>query len=107
MPVPDLWPIRKAIQVLNEALQADPEGINVLIQQYVVVNETLADHPSIQVEAVVGATSWFKLRPLGLINGLFGADEDGYGFIAAQTGDDGQITRFIEMPAGERGEASR
>ena len=110
-----------AIRVLNEALDADPEAVNRLMNLEVTCNETIADHPSIQVGTLAGRTSsgyarsfwrWLlralgqrqtekdrhRLRPLGLINGLFGADEDCWGFICMTIGVDGQITHFDRTP---------
>ena len=72
----------RAIQVLNEALNIDHNAIEQIIEHRVTCNNKLADKTSIQVITsphdnanLVGA--------LGLINGLFGLREDGYGFIVA------------------------
>lgn len=71
--------IEQAVQVLNEALEADPIALRNLLTIGVPVNDTLTAHPSIQVVATMGGAT--MLRPLGLINGLFGADDESYGFI--------------------------
>lgn len=87
--------IAAAIATLNEALAADPDAINALMRLEVECNAALGRHPSIQVGA-----QWLSLtlRPLGLINGLFGADEDGWGFICMKTDADGRIVEFDWMP---------
>lgn len=82
------YAIDAAIKVLNEALEADPEAVNALFAHRVKVNQALADHPTIQV--------WqdYSLRVMGLINGLFGCDEQNVGFIAMTVEKDGSIVRF-------------
>ena len=37
------------------------------------------------------------LRPLGLVNGLFGVDSDDWGFIAMVVNADGSIDRFERL----------
>ena len=64
-------PIDRAVRVLNEALEADPKAINRLMDAQVPVNDALAAHPSIQVGERPNAHG-LRMRPLGLINGLFG-----------------------------------
>ena len=94
--------LAKAVDVLNEALAADPQAINALMRLSVQCNATLARHPSVQVGA---HQHDFELRPLGLINGLFGVDEHDWGFIYMHTAhDDGRITHFSLSP--EAGESS-
>ena len=41
--------IDQAVRVLNEALEADPGAMLALMNFGVTVNQTLADHPTIQV----------------------------------------------------------
>lgn len=71
--------VEQAVAVLNEALEADPVAMLGLFQHGVSVNDALADHPTIQVDSETGTA---VLRPLGLINGLFGVDADNWGYIA-------------------------
>ena len=89
--------VDQAIRVLNEALEADPQAINQLFDTFVVVNGALVDHPSIQVGAVPESPH-FWLSPLGLINGLFGADHSSWGFIAANVDESGNILSFGRTP---------
>ena len=87
--------VDQAIQVLNEALEADPDAVWRLMHMETECNRTLKDHPTIQVGSNhLGVTI---VRPLGLINGLFGADQDTWGFIAMDL-DEGKITRFMRLP---------
>ena len=79
--------------MLNQALEADPDAINELMNKSVEVNKALADHPTIQVGKWGGK---LRLRPLGLINGLFGVMEDGWGHIA-MTVELGEPDRIVEF----------
>lgn len=88
-----------AIRVLNEALEADPLAVRRMMECSVIVNRTLAEHPTIQVGLTVPESEeYFSMRPLGLINGLFGADEDSWGFIAMELDAEGGIVRFLRTP---------
>ncbi len=64
-----------AVEVLNQALESDPKVINTIMTQRFDCNKALTEHPTIQ-------TGERDLGVMGLINGLFGVDKDGYGFIA-------------------------
>jgi hypothetical protein len=67
-----------AIDLLNEALALDPVAISALVSNRVPCNENLANHDSIQASGHP-----FSVGLLGIINGLFGVDERGWGAIAA------------------------
>lgn len=87
--------ISQAVKVLNEALESDPVTVNQLVNLRVMCNEELANHPSIQVgkDNRYQTVHWVGL--FGIINGLFGVDENGWGFIEAEIRDDnGLIVRF-------------
>lgn len=70
----------KAVAVLNRALEADPEAVNSVIQHRVSCNGTLALDESIQVGQ---RSAEYTLSALGLINGIVGVGDDGWGFVAA------------------------
>ena len=97
--------IQFAIDTLNQALEDDPIALTALLHCEVQCNKTLADHPTIQVGAYERGTNKpmpdgpYWLRPLGLINGLFGADTDTWGFIAMDVDkENGHIIQFIHTP---------
>jgi hypothetical protein len=52
-----------------------------LINVHVACNQAMADHPTVQVAQLEDGT--FAVGLLGILNGLFGADENGQGYIAA------------------------
>ena len=65
-----------AILTLNDSIRSDHDAMLALVNSRVPVNKGLANHPTIQV----GQDS--TLGVMGLINGLFGIKDDGYGYIA-------------------------
>ena len=89
-----------AIAVLNRALEADPKALSDLVAARVPCNAALADDPTVQC----GECGCIPLAVglLGIINGIFGADERGVGYISAicNHDDDDQIIRFQRTPAG-------
>ena len=70
------------IEFLNNLAADDPEFMRLSIAARVPCNEITADHPSVQV-AVVGdpEDSEYNAGFLGVLNGLFGSDEDAWGVI--------------------------
>ena len=68
----------KAVAYLNELIEIDGAAIGALIENRVPCNQSLAEHPSVQVS---GEYDNFKVGLLGILNGLFGADKSGWGTI--------------------------
>lgn len=77
----------ETIEYLNELIEVDRVAIAALIANRVPCNEELADHPTVQVYAQHGG---FLVGMLGILNGLFGIHENGYGPIAF-TFEDGSL----------------
>lgn len=82
---------QEAIDFLNELLKIDRETVQKLIKNRIICNKDLAYHSTVQVQRngnnyVVGL--------LGILNGLFGTDDAGYGAIASLENSDGTILRF-------------
>ena len=83
--------IDEAIDLLNDMLRIDPMATNVLFCAAAPVNQALRDHPTIQVG---GEPGYFPVvRLMGVINGIFGVDENVCGAIAAEY-DNGRIIGF-------------
>ena len=78
--IQDPCSIDHAIGVLNEALKLDAGAMHRLVETRVPCNAALGNHPSIQVGAGAAGEG---VGVLGLINGIFGADELGHGAIVA------------------------
>ena len=89
--------IERTITFLNELKDADSQAVKALIETRVPCNETLADHPTVQVQAREGEPG-LCVGLLGVLNGLIGADTDGWGFICVKLDDDGNIVEFMRTP---------
>lgn len=82
---------QQAVDVLNQALAADPKAIQLLFDYRVSVGDAVADHESIMVRTQHCKHS---LGVLGLINGILGLNEKGTGPIKADLDDNRIIERF-------------
>lgn len=85
--------IDHTIRLLNEALKLDPQAVTALIEHRVPCNDQLADHPSIQCGHPPDQPT-ARVGLLGLLNGIFGADENGWGPIAAVFEEPDTLVRF-------------
>lgn len=78
--------------MLNDALQLDPEAITYLMDARVPCNDAMGQHPTIQVGCQGGEC---RVGLLGVLNGLFGLDDQtGWGAIVAEM-DGERVTRFV------------
>jgi len=85
--------VHEAVGLLNSALEADPAAVSALVSTRVPCNELLALHPTIQAgcgPVIAGP----NVGLLGVLNGLFGVDDKGYGAIEAVVEADGTVTAF-------------
>jgi len=71
-------------------LELDRKATQELFALHVPCNEKIANHNTIQVE---GYTEGYKLRVLGVLNGIFGISEFGIGGISMNL-DKGDIVNF-------------
>ena len=81
------------ISVLNDALKKDPDAIKSLVESRVDCNGDLAAHETIQVGE---RQDKFTVGILGIINGFFGSNDDGFGAFAAFYNDD-KLTHFGKL----------
>ncbi len=95
MPITGYTSIQKTIEVLNRALRADPEAITKLFSMRVLVNLELALDETIQVKEGKGE-EFTTLSMIGLLNGIFGIDELGWGALRAVWDEDGEILLRFE-----------
>lgn len=76
--------IDEALEVLNRLAKADSKAAYRLICARVECNQVVADDPTIQVGHVDDDPGKpFEVGVLGLLNGLFGIDDRGWGAITA------------------------
>lgn len=88
--------IDQAIKRLNEMLAADPDAITALVRHRVSCNRPLAEHPTCRVRRIDDA---FDVGLLGVINGIFGLNDEGKGYISIATDSQTQrITKFVRTP---------
>jgi len=74
--------IDQLIEFLNELIDCDGDAIAKLIDNRVLCNEKLANHPTVQVDAY-SERGKFRVGLLGILNGIFGIHPSGMGQIAA------------------------
>lgn len=81
--------IYDVVSFLNQLLKTDREAVSELFHLKVKCNQALADHPAVQVSeyilengAEVKTPGEYQVGLLGILNGLFGVDKDGWGAIA-------------------------
>jgi len=68
--------IDDVIAYLNELVALDKPAMAALIANRVPCNQQMADHPTAQVHAQHGG---FFIGLIGIINGMFGVNVDGWG----------------------------
>lgn len=89
--------IDDAIAVLNDALRCDGNAMHKLTGYHVPCLPELAQHPTIQVASNNLCDVGIHhpgVGMLGVINGMFGIDEDSRGPICAKYDDDGGLIGF-------------
>ena len=87
--------IEHAVEVLNRGLAADPSAFQYIFSRRALVNAKLAADPTIQVIVDDDRGESKSMGALGIINGIFGIDGEGWGHIAMVTSDDNKkIIRF-------------
>ena len=87
---PNWEAIDQAIEVLNRAAETDGAALTNILKERWPCNDELADDQTIQVRE---DKSGLSVSALGLINGLFGVDENGFGHITAIF-EDGRYVEF-------------
>ena len=83
--------IQEMVDFLNEILKIDAIAITALFSLRIACNENLAKHETVQVGRL--SENYCQVGMIGILNGLFGIDEHGWGHIAADC-DNGMITEF-------------
>ena len=92
--------VKRALVVLNDALDRDPAAITQLINARITCNKKLTKHVSVQT-GVYGDE--YKVGVLGLINGILGYKRGGIGAegdVDARSGRFLRIRRFVHTKAG-------
>ena len=71
--------IQEVVDYLNELMELDRVAVGALINNRVPCNQALAEHPTCQVRAQDGG---HVVGLLGILNGMFGVDGEGWGALA-------------------------
>ena len=83
---------QNVVDLLNELLKIDYACVWSLTRNRVICNEELKKHPTIRIHHYKGE-EFPSVGLIGILNGLFGVDEEGYGCIGYNM-DGGKIVRF-------------
>ena len=67
-------PVSRAVQMLNGALERDPEAITRLVNQRIECNDALAADPAIRAQVIDGVA---RIGVLGLLNAALGDSPTG------------------------------
>jgi len=98
-------------KLFNDLLEKDPDCVKQLVTQRVRCNRDVADHPTVQVTNYEKDDKTFSVGILGVINGLFGMNENGDGMFGMEIDDDDNIVCFrpvnvedsvVEFSAGKK-----
>lgn len=90
--------VQDVIDLLNELNRTDGDVVSALVNTRYRCNEAVRRHPTVQVDCSEGSP---RLGVVGLLNGLFGADEGGYGPITAVMDNRNKVLRFQRTPSPE------
>ena len=88
--------LTETIDILNSALLADQKAVTELFFDRKKCNVYMANHETIQCGMIKGE---YYVGVLGLLNGMFGIDENGYGAIMMVI-EEGKITKFKKVKEG-------
>jgi len=79
--IKDSVTLDEVIDFLNELAKIDYVAMGALVENRVSCSEQFADHPTVQCDEPREGV--YQVGLLGILNGLFGTDENGYGAIVA------------------------
>jgi hypothetical protein len=72
--------IEDVVSFLNSLIAIDPKAMSALLETRVLCSFDLAKHPTVQV---VSSVNEYCVGFLGILNGMFGVDERGWGPVEA------------------------
>ena len=94
--VKDSVTIQETVDFLNSLLEVDRHAVTALFSLRIGCNKKLLDHESVQCgifDLLTNKNEYCQVGMIGVFNGLFGADEHGWGHIVGDY-EDGIITAF-------------
>jgi hypothetical protein len=84
--------LEQAISYLNSLVKADPSAMDCMFHYTVSCNQELVNHPTAQVRSNANGD---RITIMGILNGMFGTNEDGSGLIAARYNDTDELIDFV------------
>lgn len=90
--------VQDVIDLLNELNRMDGDVVSALVNTRYRCNDAVVRHPTVQVDSSEGSP---RLGFVGLLNGLFGVDEGGYGPLTAVMDARNKVVRFQRTPSPE------
>jgi len=92
---------QEVCDLLNSLLKTDREFITNIMKTHIPCNKKVAEHPTVQVRGYKDYPDSYTCDILGILNGLFGIQEDGMGAICYLMDDASEkITEFKITPGG-------
>lgn len=86
---------QEVVEFFNSLIVIDPGAIQTLINTRVQCNEAMTNHPTVQV-VIVPRSIIHSVGMLGILNGMFGINENGWGCITVIFDDEtGVIKKFV------------
>jgi len=82
---------KEVVTYLNRLLKTDRLAVETLFNIRVLCNSRMAKHPTVQVGKF---SSKYAVGIIGIINGMFGADMNGWGCISMDLDEGNKIKRF-------------
>ena len=84
---------KDVINLLNELLEIDQRAVEGLFNFRIGCNKKMAEHKTVQVGCLLGG-DYHVFGIIGILNGLFGTDKEGWGCIAVDLDKENKIKRF-------------
>jgi hypothetical protein len=86
MPYKKSVTMKDVVSLLNDCVKRDRECMDKLVNTRVVCNKKLANHNTVQIKRSKNKKGIiYEVGLLGILNGLFGVDETGWGAISANS----------------------
>jgi len=86
----------EVVGFLNSLIRLDAKAMKGLVESRVPCNEHLSAHETVQVLRTENGT--LEVGVLGLLNGLIGIHDSGWGYLSVELDEYGNLLRFLQTP---------
>ncbi len=90
------------VEYLDELIKIDPKAMQALVEARVPCGDALSDHPTVQC-GIRKDGEGAEVGLIGILNGLCGALEDGYGAVSVIVEQDGTLQGARLLTPEDRG----